>query len=249
MKHFFILFILLTLIGPFIILMSGGIDFKADYRSANRKSAGIAPDPSKTSDAIIQVYSARTFNWRGIFAVHTWIAVKTKNASFYTVYHLIGWRSFWNLPIVAIEKDLPDRYWFNQKPNMLLDIRGEKAEKIIPKIEQAAQSYPYPNTYNTWPGPNSNTFIAWIARAVPEMQLALPSNAIGKDYLPIKNFLSPAPSGTGYQLSIDGVMGIMLAKKEGLEINILGLVYGFNPFTLTLKLPGFGDLNFGRINQ
>jgi hypothetical protein len=29
--------------------------------------------------------------------------------------------------------------------------------------------YPYPNEYRAWPGPNSNTFTAYIAREVPEL--------------------------------------------------------------------------------
>ena len=43
--------------------------------------------------------------------------------------------------------------------------------------------YPYANTYSLWPGPNSNTFTAWIARAVPELETDLPATAIGKDYI------------------------------------------------------------------
>ncbi|EKD70108.1 MAG: hypothetical protein ACD_46C00633G0001 [uncultured bacterium] len=38
------------------------------------------------------------------------------------------------------------------------------------------------------------------------------------------------------------MLGILLAKKEGLEINILGLVYGvrFSPFAILL--PGIGAI-------
>ena len=71
--------------------------------------------------------------------------------------------------------------------------------------------------------------------------MALPSNALGKDYTGDHFFVS-APSGTGYQFSLYGCFGIMLALKEGLEINILGLVYGISPAELVIKLPGFGDI-------
>jgi hypothetical protein len=33
-----------------------------------------------------------------------------------------------------------------------------------------------------WPGPNSNTFTAAVLRAVPELAILLPPNAIGKDF-------------------------------------------------------------------
>jgi hypothetical protein len=242
MKWFFYIFIILTLIGPSYILLSHQIDFSADYRTANRASAHLAPDPKATSEAIIQAYSARAFNWRGVFATHNWIAVKPKNARAYTVYQVIGWRLYYGLPSLAIEKDIPDRYWFNQKPDLILDVRGEAAEKLIPKIQQAAKSYPYPNNYELWPGPNSNTLPAYIARKVPELHLALPSTAIGKDFLPHFSFFAKAPSGTGYQFSFFGLVGILLAKKEGLEINILGAVYGVKIHPFAILLPGIGSI-------
>lgn len=232
--------LVLTLIGPLWILISGQIDWSADYRTANRKSAQIAPDPNKTSEAIIQAYSARAFNWRGIIATHNWISVKPKNAREYFVYQVIGWRQLMNLPPLVMDADIPDRYWFGQKPTLIFDLRGEKAEKLIPQIMAAAKSYPDANRYELWPGPNSNTFPAYIGRQVPDLGLVLPGDAIGKDYLPGFTFFARAPSGTGYQFSLFGLVGLLIAKKEGIEINFLGLVYGlqFSPFAL--KLPGIG---------
>lgn len=242
MRLYLLIFIFLTLLGPLALLFSNRIDFAADYRTANRDSAKLAPDPAKVSDAVIQIYSARAFNWRGIFAVHTWIAIKEKDAKHYMVYQVVGWRLLSKLPPLVTMQDAPDRNWFNQKPNILLDIRGKKAEELIPKINAAIRSYPYPNEYITWPGPNSNTFVAYVGRQVPELQLNMPSNAVGKDYLLNTQLFASAVSGTGYQISLYGILGVTLALQEGLEINFLGLVYGINPLTLTLKLPGFGDI-------
>ncbi len=237
--RFLIIFLIIFAIGPLWVLISEHIDFHADWRTAMRGSAHLAPDPEVTKEAVIQVYSARAFNWRGLFSVHTWIAVKAKNAKQYTVYQVIGWRLFRGLPALMAEQDIPDRYWFNNKPGIILDLRGDKAEACVDKIATAAKSYPYSN-YDVWPGPNSNTLPAYIARQVPELGLALPSNAIGKDFLPLFTFFAPAPSGTGYQFSLFGIAGIMLAKKEGLEINILGFVYGISPAQRAIKLPCIG---------
>lgn len=242
MKKIFLVFLLLTLPGLLWVAGSGQIDFHASYHTASRMSAHIAPDPKTTTEAVIQVYAARAFNWRGIFAVHTWIAVKPKNAQQYTVYQVIGWRVMAGYPAVFVNNDIPDRYWFNQKPKIVLDVRGEKAEEIIPKIAATAAAYPYPDQYEVWPGPNSNTFVAYMVRQIPELAFALPSDALGKDYLSATTFFAPALSGTGYQFSLWGLLGVTLAVREGLEINILGLVYGINPLTLTFKLPGFGDI-------
>lgn len=242
MRIFFFIYLLLTLIGPLTLALSGRFSFTADYRTANRESAQIAPDPATHPEAIVQIYAARAFNWRGIFATHTWIATKPKDANEFTVYQVIGWRLFRGLPPVVIMKDIPDRLWFNQKPTVIFDLRGDAAEKIIPHIEQGAKEYPFKNKYVTWPGPNSNTFIAYLAREVPELHFPLPSNALGKDFLPLSQWIAKAPSGTGYQLSLLGLFGITIAKMEGLEINILGLVYGISPWMMTIKLPGFGDI-------
>lgn len=242
MKLLLAFFILLTFAGPIFILVTDEIDFHADYRTANRASAHLAPDPKTTPEAIIQVYSARAFSWRGIFATHNWIAVKAKNRDNYIVYQVVGWRLYRGLPALMMEKDIPDRYWYNQKPHIILDIRGAEAEKLIPQIAAASKSYPYPDQYDVWPGPNSNTLPAYIARKIPGLGLALPSNAIGKDFIPGYRVFARAPSGTGYQFSLFGLLGIMLAKDEGLEINILGMVYGikFSPFAILL--PGIGAI-------
>jgi hypothetical protein len=42
-----------------------------DWRTASRESAGIAPSPETTKEAVLQVYGASTWGWRGWFAIHT----------------------------------------------------------------------------------------------------------------------------------------------------------------------------------
>ena len=61
---------------------------------------------------------------------------------------------------------------------------GSAADEVIARLPEAIAAYPYPTTYRAWPGPNSNTFVAHLGRAMPELRLALPSTAIGKDYVP-----------------------------------------------------------------
>ncbi len=249
MKIALLLLLLLTIFGPLMILARGDMDFSLHYQTADRSSTHLAPDPKTNPQAIIQIYAARAFNWRGLVSVHTWIATKAENAKDYTVYQVIGWLAFRGLPPLNIHQDIPDRSWFGQKPEVILDLRGPEAQKLIPKIQSAAEKYPYADRYDTWPGPNSNTFPAFVAREIPELKLVMPANAIGKDFLPNHQFFARAPSGTGYQFSVFGLFGILIARSEGLEINLLGLVYGFNPLTLTLKLPGLGDLSLRRYHS
>ena len=234
----------LALVSALVIGSSGA--WNRDWRTASRASSGIAPDPQRTREAVVQVYAARAFNWRGLFGVHTWIAAKDAGADAYLVYQVVGWRALRNLPVVVVRKDVPDRLWFDSRPKVMADLRGAAAERAIPEIRKAAASYPYAETYRLWPGPNSNTFTGYVARRVPELGAALPSNALGKDYLDEGRFLAPAPSRTGWQLSLYGVLGLTLAVQEGLELNLLGLVFGIDLARPALKLPLVGRLGLSR---
>ena len=50
------------------------------------------------------------------------------------------------------------------------------------------------------------------------------------------------PSGTGIRLSLRGYAGLTLGWVEGVEINLLGAVAGFDLRRPALKLPGWGRL-------
>ena len=213
----------------------------ADWRTASREPVGLAPDPAAHPDAVIQVYAARTVGWRGVFGVHSWVAVKPARASAYTVYEVIGWKLRWDDTAVSIRNREPDGRWFGSEPELLADKRGAAAAALIPRIDKAAKSYPYAEEYSAWPGPNSNTFTAWITREVPELRVDLPPTAIGKDYLGNSVFAA-APSGSGGQFSVVGVLGVTVSTVEGLELNLLGLTFGIDPWPPALKLPLVGRL-------
>lgn len=153
-----------------------------DWRTASRKSAGIAPNPAETREAVLQVYGADAWGWRGWFAIHTWIAAKKTGEKAYTVYDVVGWRENHNKQVLRIGEDVPDRYWYGAKPKILADWRGKGVDELIEKVDEAARAYPWKNSYKVFPGPNSNTFTGWVARRVPELDLALPLSAIGSSY-------------------------------------------------------------------
>lgn len=228
-----------TLLLVLCTLMLSACGFQ-DWRTAPRHSAGIAPLPEVTSEAVVQVYAARAINWRGWFAVHTWISTKEKNADHYTVYQVMGWQLRRTGSSVMINEDIPDRYWYGAKPQLIDDLRGEAAEVAIPKIREAAASYAYAGTYRVWPGPNSNTFISHIIRNVPELRVELPPHAIGRDWIGHGDLYGPSESGTGYQVSVLGALGATIGKAEGFEINILGLTFGADLLRPALKLPFIG---------
>jgi hypothetical protein len=228
-----------------LVLMIGRSVIAQDWRTASREPVGLAPDPAATPEAVVQVYGARTWGWRGNFGVHTWVAVKPANAQAYVVYEVIGWRLRWADSVVAIHARAPDARWYGNEPELYADRRGAEAEALIPRIDAAARAYPYAREYTAWPGPNSNTFVAWITRAVPELGVDLPPTAIGKDYLGA-TLVGSAPSGRGLQLSLGGLFAFTASGVEGMELNLLGLTFGVNPFDPSLKLPLVGRIGPAR---
>lgn len=233
----------LGIVSCLTLLIVSPDDVQGKWRTASRISAGIAPDPVLTPEAVVQVYGARAFGWRGYFGIHTWIAVKPANAQIYTIYEVLGWRQRSRLPVLAIYDQIPDRYWYGNIPVILADKRGKDADELIARIDRAAQEYPYSRNYTLWPGPNSNTFTAWISRDVPELELNLPATAIGKDYLGYRLIAKP-PSGSGFQFSVFGLLGFVISRVEGIEFNLLGLTFGISPNPWIFKLPIIGDIQF-----
>ncbi|HSE05165.1 MAG TPA: DUF3750 domain-containing protein [Methylomirabilota bacterium] len=200
----------------------------------------------ETPGAVVQVYAARTVGWRGLMGVHTWIAVKPTGAPAYTRYEVLGWGVGNGAPAVRVNRSGPDNYWFGSHPERLVDLRGDGVDELITRIQAAVEAYPYPNSYRTWPGPNSNTFIAYLGRAVPELRLDLPATAIGKDFIPGGWPVARSPSGTGVQLSVFGLAGVLAGMEEGVELNVLGLTFGVDLKLPALKLPAVGRVGFSR---
>lgn len=231
----------LLLLGPLAVLGFGNIDLNTHWSQASMASTGQAPNPRNERVPLIQVYGARAYNWRGAFAIHTWIATKRQDANHYDVFQVIGWNRYRGRSVVTRSRvNAPDFRWYDAEPVLLLERRGADVEELIDRIEAAVADYPYPHEYRVWPGPNSNTFIAYLARQVPGLGLDLPPTAIGKDYLPDGGLFDRMPSGTGWQVSLFGLLGVGLAREEGIEFNLLGLGFGIDINDLALRLPGFG---------
>lgn len=205
---------------------------------ADWSSMGSLPPAHAHPQARVLVLSARAGGWRGIFAVHSWIVLKPANAERWTRYDVVGWGN----PI-RTNGWAPDGRWRGNDPVVVADVRDADAERLIPKIEAAVRRYQWRNAgdYRAWPGPNSNTFVADVLRAVPELGVALPGNAIGRDFRPAF-YAGLSDSGTGVEVNLSGYAGLKLGWVEGIELNVLGLVLGVDVRRPAITLPGFGRL-------
>jgi len=116
----------------------------------------------------------------GLFAVHYWFVVfepgachrwevwQTRNAGGTSVGH------------VHCDLKAPDAGVGGGPACIAAEWRGEAAMSIR-KVLDAANSYPYCDRYLPWPGPNSNTFAAWVLRQAG-IEHRLPWRALGKAF-------------------------------------------------------------------
>jgi hypothetical protein len=211
-------------------------DRPRSWHQADWSSIGSLPAGAAHPDARVLVLSGRAGGWKGVASLHSWVVFKRANAPAWTRYDVVGWGSPLRLNGWAA-----DGRWYGSAPLVVADIRGTQAATLIPRIEAAIKDYQFRNhgDYRMWPGPNSNTFVAAVLRAVPELGAMLPPNAVGRDFRP-EFYVGRTDSGTGVELSAWGLAGVKLGWVEGVEFNLLGLVAGLDLRQPALKLPGFG---------
>jgi hypothetical protein len=247
MRRYLTIFLLGLLAVIFVpILVGTAIGYARgwpeSWRAASWESSGVLPEPSAEPEASVRILAARTGRWKGIFAVHTWIVMKEKGDAPWVRHDVVGWGS-----PVRRDNYAADAFWYGNTPYVVNEVRGEAAERMIPKIERVIAAYPWQEqgSYTVWPGPNSNSFIAWLTRNVPGLQTEMPATAIGKDYLGPGLKWARTPSGTGWQVSAWGLAGASLAIEEGIELNILGTTLGIDPKGLSVKVPALGAIGPG----
>ena len=219
-------------------LFYAGKDHPASYRDADWSSVGMLPPASADREARLLIFTGRTGRWKGIFSVHSWVVFKPESAASWSRYDVVGWgqplrNNGW----------APDGRWYGDTPRVLVDVRGDAATTLIPKVKAAIAEYSYNNfgDYRIWPGPNSNTFTASVLRAVPELEATLPPNALGKDFRAYP-YIGLTDSRTGIEASLWGLLGLKVGWVEGIEFNFMGLVAGLDLRHPGIKLPGFGRL-------
>ncbi len=246
MLRFLALFFLTAFVAPLALHAAWWLlcDPAPAWYAADWSSARLLPPPAAKPEAMVHVYAARTGRWKGIFAHHSWIVVKERGAPHYSRFDMVAW----GRP-VKVNNWAPDARWYGHRPVLVGAVEGPAAEPLVARIRAAVARYPYdrPGGYAVFPGPNSNSFVAYVLAAIPEAGIALPPTAVGKDWRALADAFGPTPSRTGIEVSLGGLLGFSLGWVEGLEINVLGLVAGIDIRRPALKLPGFGRIGVGAV--
>ncbi len=213
------------------------VDRPQSWREADWSGTDTLPDPGRNSDAAIYVMAARTGGLKGAVSVHSWLVYKRAGAAAYTRYDKVGW----GMP-VRRNAYAADARWYSNQPFIIRAIRGHEAASLIPAIESAIARYPHAGRgdYRTWPGPNSNTFVAHVLRAVPEIGAVLPPHAVGRDYLGAGPRAAVDRDARDLHLSLHGLAGLSAGLRSGFEVHLLGQAIGIDVMRPALKLPGIG---------
>jgi hypothetical protein len=205
-----------------------------------------APLPEQHDAPVVQIYAARTWGKKGMLAVHSWIVTKRRGAVTYNRHEILGWKLRWSDS--ALRSNHWGAYdqanWFGNEATLLVDHRGDGAEAMIDAIDAAIMNYPYKDEYRLWPGPNSNTFIAYLGLAVPQLSLDLPSTAVGKDYRPVRDLFGRSASGSGFQISLLGLASVSVGYEEGVELSLLGINFEWDVFDWAIELPVLGRIGY-----
>lgn len=237
----FVLFVLLCFVAPALasLAVRAASSQPGSWRAADWSSADILPDADTEPDAAIYVMAARTGGLKGALAVHSWIVTKASGSTRYTRYDKVGWGS----PI-RTNAYAADGSWYSNAPQVLAEVHGAEASRLIPQIEAAIQAYPFSNRgdYTIWPGPNSNSFVAHVLRQVPDLELALPPEAIGRDFRAFGDFVTLSSDWRNLELSLGGYAGLAIGTLYGIEVRLGGLVFGIDIARPGIKLPGFGRI-------
>ncbi|MGQ0484722.1 MAG: DUF3750 domain-containing protein [Hyphomicrobiales bacterium] len=220
-------------------VMAYGRGWPESWRTANWSSSGLLLEASAAPTARVLILAARTGNWKSIFAEHLSIVLKPEGAAAWTRYDVVGWGS-----PVRRNAFAAYAFWYGNRPYVVFELEGAEAARLIPEIEETIGRYLYTarGSYAVWPGPNSNSFVAWVVRNTGGFETELPPAAVGKDYLGPGFSVADAPSGTGYTVSFAGIAGLTAAWREGLEINLGGAIVGIDADDLAVKLPSLGTL-------
>jgi len=133
-----LLLLMLLLLGPLAVLAFGELDLKTHWSEASLESSHQSPQPEAYASALVQIFGARAYNWRGAFGIHTWIATKRRGAKHYSVYQVVGWNLYRGRSSVSVSRrGPPDFLWYNARPELLVEHHGSGAEELIDQIEAA----------------------------------------------------------------------------------------------------------------
>jgi Protein of unknown function (DUF3750) len=206
--------------------------------------AGTGPQGGTTSSVppstcVVQLRYATLPRCLGAIAVHYWFTVFDPISRQWRRWEVWQTKNAGGKSIGHIHCDLrhPDCGVGGGAYRLAAEWDGGAARDIC-AILARPQEYPHWDRYRAWPGPNSNTFVAWVLRKAG-LHHSFDPRAIGKDYmglLGIRLWSRPA-----YAQVETPILGVRISLHAGVEVHLLGLTCGLRWSPLEVYTP------FGRV--
>lgn len=222
----------------------------------------VGPRPSRLAGAEgaqVVVKSVRipdTMPWYTRLAEHMWVDVRPDPEGPWWRLEVQGSTSGVDVVPITEDEAKDDLRWGNHA-FVLARLEGRRAAAASEQLLEVARAHPdfgrwvrdgevegtgtlrrqapTREEYQAWPGPNSNTFVADLVAAVPELRVELHHNAVGKDYA--RGLRAGAtPGGLGLAVDTD-YLGLGAGLREGVELHLVGLTLGATLWPPALKLP------------
>ena len=206
--------------------------FVLSFASCTLAPSELPADPYLVAIKGVRFPGRSWLPWYTRFADHLWVDVKG----------LRGWKRVeWNSRTDEVRVRSLDATSATSDNRWGMQVRvvewfgGPGALPMAEHITKIAKTFPHRSDYQAWPGPNSNTFVAWLARETPGMWVDLPTTAVGKDYATwLRAGVTPTRMGLEFETML---LGVEVGLREGVELQFFGLAVGFGFWPPSIKLP------------
>jgi hypothetical protein len=125
-------------------------------------------------------------------------------------------------------------------PRIQREWRGDQARALIAALNRSGE-YPNRGKYLAWPGPNSNTYPAWVLRQAG-VSADMDPRAIGRDYHG-RVGAGRTTTATGVQAECS-LLGAKVGLEDGIELHFLCFTVGVDVLAPAIKTP-LGRFGFG----
>ena len=191
------------------------------------------------STCVVQLRYATLPHFLGAIAVHYWFAVFDAASRQWHRWEVWQAKDAGGKSIGHVHCDLrhPNCGVGGGAYRLVAEWDGSAARAICAVLAKA-EDYPHWDRYRAWPGPNSNTFVAWVVREAG-LHYSFDPRAIGKDYMgPFGMRLSTRPACAQVEIPL---LGVRINLHDGVEVHVLGLTFGLRWSPLEVYTP------FGRV--
>ncbi len=197
--------------------------------------AAAAPHVSVPDGLVVQLRYAPLPSLLRRIAVHYWFNVWDLEAGRWRRWEIWQRREAGGTAWGHLHRDLlhPDREVGGGPICHAAEWSGAEAEALA-SVLCRPEEYPFRDLYRYWPGPNSNTYVAWALRRAG-IAVDLDPRAVGKDYLGLAG-AARCVTGRGFQVETP-LLGARLGSVEGVELHLFGLTFGVGVRPAALKTP------------